>query len=167
MAPYLRCLRVHRGTNAPECRAFAKAYLQCRMERYDPTSLSLTPCPTYSKSLSLHAGTPRIHLFSRVAVQRKFSEMRKPARRSALSLSLSRHRSELGNSHFADPIQHPEQTKTRKRKLTSCPPSNRNLMAPDELRNLGFADDGGNSGSKDDDASPTGDETPTGTYRGK
>jgi len=34
MAPYLRCLKQNRGTNAPECREFARLYLQCRMERY-------------------------------------------------------------------------------------------------------------------------------------
>ena len=39
-------------------------------------------------------------------------------------------------------------------------------MAPDELRNLGFADDSGNSGSKDD-ASNMADVTATVTRRDK
>ncbi|KAF2202970.1 hypothetical protein GQ43DRAFT_368020 [Delitschia confertaspora ATCC 74209] len=34
MASYLRCIKAHRGTNDNECRMQAKAYLQCRMERY-------------------------------------------------------------------------------------------------------------------------------------
>ncbi|KIW06598.1 hypothetical protein, variant [Verruconis gallopava] len=33
MTLYLRCLRSYRGTNSPECRQQAKAYLQCRMDR--------------------------------------------------------------------------------------------------------------------------------------
>ena len=40
-------------------------------------------------------------------------------------------------------------------------------MAPDELRNLGFAEDGGNCGSKDD-ASTTIDTVPAAsTHKGK
>ncbi|KAI9782720.1 MAG: Cytochrome c oxidase assembly protein cox19 [Geoglossum umbratile] len=33
MAEYLSCLKKARGTNDPECRWLAKAYLQCRMDR--------------------------------------------------------------------------------------------------------------------------------------
>ena len=50
MAPYLRCLRAHRGTNAPECRAFAKAYLQCRMERYVPHLPIIGPFPISARA---------------------------------------------------------------------------------------------------------------------
>ncbi|KAI9851878.1 MAG: Cytochrome c oxidase assembly protein cox19 [Vezdaea acicularis] len=32
MAGYLACLKKVRGTNDPECRMLAKAYLQCRMD---------------------------------------------------------------------------------------------------------------------------------------
>ncbi|KAL2353933.1 CHCH domain-containing protein [Cryomyces antarcticus] len=32
MTQYLRCLRLHRGTNDNECRIISKEYLQCRME---------------------------------------------------------------------------------------------------------------------------------------
>ena len=58
MAPYLRCLRAHHGTNAPECRAFAKAYLQCRMERYDPKSTAYLLPAALVPSRSTQ-GTPR------------------------------------------------------------------------------------------------------------
>lgn len=34
MAGYLACLKKVRGTNDPECRMLAKAYLQCRMDQY-------------------------------------------------------------------------------------------------------------------------------------
>lgn len=34
MMPYLRCLKLNRGVNVPDCRIYAKEYLQCRMERY-------------------------------------------------------------------------------------------------------------------------------------
>ncbi|KAI9768340.1 MAG: Cytochrome c oxidase assembly protein cox19 [Geoglossum simile] len=32
MVDYLSCLKKARGTNDPECRWLAKAYLQCRMD---------------------------------------------------------------------------------------------------------------------------------------
>jgi hypothetical protein len=34
MVDYLSCLKKARGTNDPECRWLAKAYLQCRMDQY-------------------------------------------------------------------------------------------------------------------------------------
>lgn len=34
MQSYLACLKKQRGTNDPECRLLAKAYLQCRMDQY-------------------------------------------------------------------------------------------------------------------------------------
>lgn len=34
MQEYLQCLKKVRGTNDPECRLLAKAYLQCRMDRF-------------------------------------------------------------------------------------------------------------------------------------
>ena len=33
MKDYLVCLKKVRGTNDPECRSLAKAYLQCRMDQ--------------------------------------------------------------------------------------------------------------------------------------
>ncbi|KAI9819741.1 MAG: Cytochrome c oxidase assembly protein cox19 [Phylliscum demangeonii] len=33
MVDYLACLKRLRGSNEPECRRLAKAYLQCRMDR--------------------------------------------------------------------------------------------------------------------------------------
>ncbi|KAK7511482.1 hypothetical protein IWZ03DRAFT_426384 [Phyllosticta citriasiana] len=32
MGQYMRCLKIHRGTNDQECRLLAKSYLQCRMD---------------------------------------------------------------------------------------------------------------------------------------
>ena len=53
MAPYLRCLKQHRGTNAPECREFARLYLQCRMERYVLWLKLLTGTPLFDSTVPL------------------------------------------------------------------------------------------------------------------
>ncbi|KAF2276126.1 uncharacterized protein EI97DRAFT_377492 [Westerdykella ornata] len=57
MLSYLQCIRSHRGTNDPECRNRAKAYLSCRMEQYVPSLVFLIPLRHPLSSMS-HKPSP-------------------------------------------------------------------------------------------------------------
>lgn len=104
MVSYLRCLRAHRGSNDPECRLQAKAYLGCRMERCAilPSFPSM-PLPqpyTTSGAKPRHHGSPR---------------------QSIVIPAMSPRRADTNDVL-------------------------RNLMAPDEFKNLGFTEDDATKG---------------------
>ncbi|EAT77599.1 hypothetical protein SNOG_15056 [Parastagonospora nodorum SN15] len=140
----LTCIKSHRGSNDPECRNLSKSYLSCRMDRYVHTSLfviCLQPHPTHVPigpgydvfSSSKGAEDLVIPTCQNLSNQVAGKNSRPAFEATPIPTSFC---------HTASAASEwsPTLPQLRLERLVLTIP-NRNLMAPDSFKNLGFGDD--------------------------